>query len=95
MATKGKQGVSVDLHWIGIVAAVVLVDLSLSGDNAVVIGAVAARLPPHRQRFAISFGILMAIVARIALAATAVLVLRAALSCRPSAVWSFFSSLGR
>ncbi len=68
-------GMSMDLHWVGLVAAVVLVDISLSGDNAVVIGAVAARLPKHRQRFAITFGILMAIVARIALAATAVLVL--------------------
>jgi YjbE family integral membrane protein len=72
----GKQRVSMDLHWVGLAVAVVLVDLSLSGDNAVVIGAVAARLPPHRRRFAISFGILMAIVARIALAATAVLVLQ-------------------
>jgi YjbE family integral membrane protein len=65
-----------DLHWAGLAVAVVLVDLSLSGDNAVVIGAVAAHLPRRRQRFAISFGILMAIVARIALAATAVLVLQ-------------------
>jgi YjbE family integral membrane protein len=65
-----------DLHWVGIVLAVVLVDLSLSGDNAVVIGAVASRLPPSRQRIAITFGILMAIVARIVLAVSAVLVLR-------------------
>jgi YjbE family integral membrane protein len=65
-----------DLHWVGIVAAVVLVDLTISGDNAVVIGAVASRLPPQRQRFAITFGILMAIVARILLAISAVLVLQ-------------------
>jgi YjbE family integral membrane protein len=65
-----------DLRWVGIVVAIVLVDLSLSGDNAVVIGAVASRLPPRRQRAAITFGILMAIVARIALAASALLVLR-------------------
>jgi len=65
-----------DLHWVGLAVAVVLVDISLSGDNAVVIGAVAAHLPPRRQRFAITFGILMAIVARITLAATAVLVLQ-------------------
>jgi YjbE family integral membrane protein len=64
-----------DLRWVGIVVAIVLVDLSLSGDNAVVIGAVASRLPPQRQRTAITFGILMAIVARIALAASALLVL--------------------
>jgi YjbE family integral membrane protein len=65
-----------DLRWMGIVVAIVLVDLSLSGDNAVVIGAVASRLPPRRQRAAITFGILMAIVARIALAASALLVLK-------------------
>lgn len=65
-----------DLRWVGIVVAIVLVDLSLSGDNAVVIGAVASRLPPRRQRAAITFGILMAIVARIALAASALLVLK-------------------
>lgn len=64
------------LQWLGTILAIVLVDLSLSGDNAVVIGAVASRLPPRRQRLAIVFGILMAIVARIALGATAVLVLR-------------------
>lgn len=64
------------LQWAGTVLAIVLVDLSLSGDNAVVIGAVASRLPPKRQRIAIGFGILMAIVARIALGAAAVLVLR-------------------
>lgn len=64
------------LQWVGTILAIVLVDLSLSGDNAVVIGAVASRLPPRRQRLAIGFGILMAIVARIALGVTAVLVLK-------------------
>lgn len=64
------------VQWIGTVLAILLVDLSLSGDNAVVIGAVASRLPPRRQRIAISFGILIAIVARLVLAVSAVLVLQ-------------------
>lgn len=47
---------------------VVLIDLVLAGDNAVVIGLAAAGLPPELRRKAIVFGILAATVLRISLA---------------------------
>lgn len=50
---------------------IILVDLALSGDNALVIGAVAARLPRTQQRVAIVWGGFGALVARFVLAAGA------------------------
>jgi YjbE family integral membrane protein len=44
---------------------VVMIDLVLAGDNAVVIGLAAARLPPEQRRRAIIVGILAATVLRI------------------------------
>jgi len=44
---------------------VVMIDLVLAGDNAVVIGLAAARLPPEERRRAIIVGILAATVLRI------------------------------
>lgn len=61
---------------IGIVIAIVLVDLALSGDNALVIGSVAAKLSPSYRRRAITFGGLIAIVLRIALTFLAVFLLQ-------------------
>lgn len=55
---------------------VVLVDLVLAGDNAVVVGALAASLPPAQRRVAILAGIGVAIVARIALSLGVVWLLR-------------------
>src|SRR5436190_23954513 len=49
-------------------AQVILIDLVLAGDNAVVIGLAAAGLPPDQRRRAIIFGILAATVFRIVLA---------------------------
>lgn len=46
---------------------VVLIDLVLAGDNAVVIGALAANLPPAQRRVAVMAGIGCAVVARIGL----------------------------
>lgn len=46
---------------------VVLVDLVLAGDNAVVVGALAASLPAHQRRIAILAGVGLAVVARIVL----------------------------
>lgn len=46
---------------------VVLVDLVLAGDNAVVVGALAASLPPQQRRIAVLAGIGFAVLARIAL----------------------------
>lgn len=64
------------LQWLGIVAAIVVVDLALSGDNALVIGAVASRLKPPQRRVAIIFGGLMAVALRILLAEAALFVLQ-------------------
>jgi YjbE family integral membrane protein len=49
-------------------ASVVLIDLVLAGDNAIVIGMAAHRLPPEARRRAICFGIVLALVLRIAFA---------------------------
>jgi YjbE family integral membrane protein len=57
-------------------AGIVLVDLSLSGDNALVIGAVASRLPPHQQRAAILWGGAGAFFFRFVLAGAATELLR-------------------
>jgi YjbE family integral membrane protein len=47
---------------------VVLIDVSLSGDNAIIIGMAAAGLPPARRRQGIAIGIGAAIVLRIVFA---------------------------
>ncbi|HEX9647079.1 MAG TPA: YjbE family putative metal transport protein [Alphaproteobacteria bacterium] len=52
-------------------ASVILVDLVLAGDNAIVVGAVAARLPAELRPRAILFGVLAAMVLRIAFAVVA------------------------
>ena len=54
---------------------IVIIDLVLSGDNAVVIGMAAHRLPPKQRRFAILFGGGAAILLRITLTAIAALLL--------------------
>ena len=54
---------------------IVIIDLVLSGDNAVVIGMAAHRLPPKQRRFAILFGGGAAILLRITLTAIATLLL--------------------
>lgn len=46
---------------------VVLVDLVLAGDNAVVVGALAASLPPQQRRTAVLIGIGFAVLVRIVL----------------------------
>lgn len=52
-------------------AAIIWLDIVLSGDNALVIGMAAASLAPHLQRKAIIFGMTMAVVIRIASALVA------------------------
>jgi len=64
------------LELLGAVGGIVLVDLALSGDNALVIGAAAANLPEGRRRAAIVLGGVMAILLRIALGAAATLLLQ-------------------
>ena len=50
---------------IAVLLQVVMIDLVLAGDNAVVIGLAAAGLPPEQRRRAIMVGILVATVLRI------------------------------
>jgi YjbE family integral membrane protein len=47
---------------------VLLIDLVLAGDNAIVVGALAAGLPPEQRRKVILIGVLAALVLRIAFA---------------------------
>lgn len=49
-------------------AQVVLIDLVLAGDNAIVVGALAAGLPPEQRRKVILLGIVAALVLRIGFA---------------------------
>ena len=49
-------------------AQVVMIDIVLAGDNAVVIGLAAARVPPHIRRKVILSGLAAALVLRVALA---------------------------
>lgn len=50
--------------WFSALAAIVLIDLVLAGDNAIVIALAARKLPQHLQRKAIVWGTLGAIVVR-------------------------------
>ena len=52
-------------------AQVLLIDLTLAGDNAVVVGLAVINLPRRERRIAILFGIIAATAMRIALAAVA------------------------
>ena len=54
---------------ISAILAIVLIDLALSGDNALLIGMAARRLPDAQRRRAIVFGGLLAVVLRIVAAA--------------------------
>jgi YjbE family integral membrane protein len=54
---------------------ITLMDLALSGDNAIVIGMAAASLPPDKRRFAIMLGGLLAIALRIGLTTIATLLM--------------------
>ena len=58
------------------ILGIVLIDLVLSGDNAVVIGMAAHRLPPQQRRLAILIGGGAAIALRIILTIGALLLLR-------------------
>ena len=48
--------------------SVVMIDIVLAGDNAVVVGTAAAGLPPKEQRQVIMIGSILALVARVAFA---------------------------
>lgn len=63
------------MEWLSAFLAIVLINIVLSGDNAVVIGLAAHRLPPHQRRSAIVVGGIGAIVLRMILTAIATLLL--------------------
>ena len=50
--------------WLSALLAIVLIDLVLAGDNAIVIALAARRLPAHLQRRAIVWGTVGAIIVR-------------------------------
>jgi YjbE family integral membrane protein len=64
------------LQALGIIAGIILLDLALSGDNALVIGAAAASLPRGQRRIALIIGGAGAILLRIILAVAATLLLQ-------------------
>lgn len=67
--------IDLDIFSQGAIAAliqVIMIDLVLAGDNAVVIGLAAAGLPPERRSRAILVGIIVATVLRIVFASIAV-----------------------
>jgi YjbE family integral membrane protein len=62
-------------EWIGMIGSIFLLDLVLSGDNALILGAAAAGLPRRQRWYALLFGGLGAVVLRIIFASVATLVL--------------------
>lgn len=64
------------LELLGAIGGIILVDLVLSGDNALVIGAAAAGLHRQQRILAIIFGGTVAVLLRIAFATAATLLLR-------------------
>jgi YjbE family integral membrane protein len=55
---------------------IIMLDIVLSGDNAVIIGALTASLPAHQRNKALIFGTLAAVIMRVVLSALAIYVLK-------------------
>jgi YjbE family integral membrane protein len=64
------------ISWLGSILGILLIDLVLSGDNAVVIGATASRLPSQQRMIVLIVGGGAAVVSRIVLALAATLLLQ-------------------
>ena len=64
--------VLISVNQLGTLLSVVIIDVVLAGDNAIVVGMAAARLPPARRRRVIALGITAATVLRILFAYFAV-----------------------
>jgi predicted tellurium resistance membrane protein TerC len=58
----------IDAPGLGVLLQVIMIDLVLAGDNAIVIGLAAAGLPAEQRSKVILFGIIAATVLRIAFA---------------------------
>lgn len=63
-------------HFLSSLIAIIIIDLSLAGDNAVVIALAARRLPRHHQRQAIAWGTIGAVALRIAMTVAVVYLLK-------------------
>ncbi len=63
------------MDWVTPLVSIIVINLVLSGDNAVVIGLAAHRLPPKQRRVAIALGGAGAVVLRLILTAVATLLL--------------------
>ena len=78
------------LQYLAMLGGIILVDLTLSGDNALVIGAAASGLPRQQRRLAILTGGGAAIVLRIIFTIAAALLLQIPLTpdarCRAAAL---------
>jgi YjbE family integral membrane protein len=66
------------MHLAYSVFRIIIINLILSGDNAVVIGMAAHRLPPRQRRMAILFGGIVATILRVILTAVAAILLQVA-----------------
>lgn len=66
------------IHLAYSVLRIIIINLVLSGDNAVVIGMAAHRLPPQQRRMAILFGGIVATILRVILTAVAAVLLQVA-----------------
>ena len=64
------------LQFLSALAAIVVIDLVLAGDNAIVIGLAARRLPPELQKKAVLWGAVGAVVVRAVLTLAVVWLLR-------------------
>jgi YjbE family integral membrane protein len=62
--------------WLSALAAIILIDLVLAGDNAIVIALAACKLPPQLQRRAIVWGTVGAVLVRTAMTVGVVWLLR-------------------
>lgn len=69
------MSLALGIHEFWLLAQVMLIDLMLAGDNAIIVGLAAAGLPPEQRRQAILWGIGAATVLRIGFAALALQVL--------------------
>jgi len=78
--------------------SIVLIDLLLAGDNALVIALAVRELPPHERRWGVGLGVALAVVLRIALTALAAQILRLAylqLAGGLFVLWVAWKVLGR
>ena len=64
---------------------ILFIDIVLAGDNAIVVGALAAGLPAEQRRKVILIGVLAALVLRVAFAWSSRSSCRSSASCSPAA----------